>query len=42
MKTKTLIGALAAAGLLSLNALSATAAGLGRINVRHHLDNRSR
>jgi pilus assembly protein FimV len=33
MKTKTLIGALAAGGLLSLNTLSATAAGLGRINV---------
>jgi Tfp pilus assembly protein FimV len=40
MKTATLIGALAAAGLLALNALSATAAGLGRINVLSSLDNR--
>jgi pilus assembly protein FimV len=33
MRTKTLIGALMAGGLLGLNALPATSAGLGRINV---------
>lgn len=33
MRTKSLIGALIAGGVLGLNALSATAAGLGRINV---------